>query len=340
MPDTNDAKTSADDSLDAIIADYVQQVEAGAVPDREALLAGHPDLAERLRAFFADYDRVDRQAGELRLSADPNRTTDQAAPPGADATGLGELPRVCYFGDYELLEVIARGGMGVVYKARQVSLDRLVALKMILKGELATPRDVALEEKKRADDQAEEARMAAAESRKHEGEAKEQRKKAEEQAEKAHRLLARLVAANGLRLAEDGDTLGAALWFVEALKHDPVREEMYRVHIAWLLRKSPRLVRAFFGNKLVDMALSPDGRQTLERADGNSVQLLDAETGQPLAPSLPHDGVVAPESQSLRCLWRLPTWFSVTTTARSSPRTTKTLSGCGTAPQANRSRRC
>src|SRR6266851_1632167 len=130
------------DPLDAVIADYVQQIESGAVPDREALLAGHPDLAEPLRAFFADYDRLDRQAADLRLSADPNRTTDQAAPGGADATGLAELPRVRYFGDYELLEVIARGGMGVVYKARQVSLNRLVALKMILKGELATPRDV------------------------------------------------------------------------------------------------------------------------------------------------------------------------------------------------------
>ncbi len=128
--------TMSHDSLDAVIAAYMLAVEAGEVPVRQELLDRHPEYAEALREFFTDLDRIDRIASPLRVAKGLDATSELAA------NGPTALPTVRYFGDYELLEEIARGGMGVVYKARQVSLNRIVALKMILAGSFATSRDV------------------------------------------------------------------------------------------------------------------------------------------------------------------------------------------------------
>lgn len=71
---------------------------------------------------------------------------DEGRAAGPDFAGVppvtpyASLPRS--FGDYDLLEVIAEGGMGVVYMARQRNLDRLVAVKMIRAEHLARPQDV------------------------------------------------------------------------------------------------------------------------------------------------------------------------------------------------------
>jgi eukaryotic-like serine/threonine-protein kinase len=59
------------------------------------------------------------------------------------AAAVAESVPLKNFGDYELLEEIARGGMGVVYRARQISLNRIVAIKMILGGQLAGAAEVA-----------------------------------------------------------------------------------------------------------------------------------------------------------------------------------------------------
>jgi serine/threonine protein kinase/tetratricopeptide (TPR) repeat protein len=119
----------SEEALDQILAEYFEAVEAGQCPDRQEWLRRYPEAADALSDFFADQDRFRQRVAPLRECLGGLVTEDCFPAAGTQ------------IGHYELLEEIARGGMGIVFKARQVQLNRTVALKMILMGALATPAE-------------------------------------------------------------------------------------------------------------------------------------------------------------------------------------------------------
>jgi serine/threonine protein kinase len=135
-PDSDEAGHSA---CDEVVAAYL---EGGARLNRDALLAQHPEIADELREFFRHHDQMSELSSWWREAVGEEPNNDQRGSEfaqrdsqSASSLALPTLP------GYEIVSEIARGGMGVVYQARQISLNRPVAVKMILHGQLASEAD-------------------------------------------------------------------------------------------------------------------------------------------------------------------------------------------------------
>ncbi len=129
-----------EDALNVLDA-YLAQLQSGEKPDRDAILQKHPELASAIDCLEALEQLAPPAAEKKGTGTSPQSDlADQDAhssEPVPFFSAAGELPRD--FGPYELIREIGRGGMGVVYEARQKGLDRSVAVKMILAGHLASP---------------------------------------------------------------------------------------------------------------------------------------------------------------------------------------------------------
>jgi serine/threonine-protein kinase len=117
---------------------YLEELHAGKQPDRARLLAAHPELAGALDCL----EGLEELAPKTLRPAggDPQKTIDSHAKPRtSEAVAFAESVA---FEKYEIIGEIGRGGMGVIYKARQKDLDRTVAIKMILSSQLASRQQV------------------------------------------------------------------------------------------------------------------------------------------------------------------------------------------------------
>ena len=101
-----------------ILDDYLVTIEEGLPPSPSQLLQANPDLAAPLEAYLYHLQMLHRVAVD-------NASTESASEDGHQVAAQRRL------GDYVIEHEIGRGGMGIVYEARQISLDRRVAVKIL-----------------------------------------------------------------------------------------------------------------------------------------------------------------------------------------------------------------
>ncbi len=125
---TEEPPSAVDDPrVAAALDEYLAELQAGKRPSREEFLDRHPEIADALDRGLDVLEFLHSTAGS---TAAPH-----TGPPAGDA-----LPSDTILGDYCLIREVGRGGMGVVYEARQISLGRRVAVKVLSGAGVLDPR--------------------------------------------------------------------------------------------------------------------------------------------------------------------------------------------------------
>jgi WD40 repeat protein/tetratricopeptide (TPR) repeat protein/tRNA A-37 threonylcarbamoyl transferase component Bud32 len=143
MPSDTPETSPLEERFEEVLTQILQAEEQGQTPDLQPFLERYPDLETPLRSFFRNREGFARLAplvaptplaGGAGTASTADTVTSPNPPPARPAPVLTAGSR---FGGYEILEELGRGGMGIVYRARQLVPQREVALKVIRTDRLA-----------------------------------------------------------------------------------------------------------------------------------------------------------------------------------------------------------